>query len=457
MKKNLLLIVITILFSLIQVFGMDFQVSKLITIPGDNTNFDLLKYGYHANASHICWENQNDSLYTIYLKKIENEMSENIIVYSDTIQNIQPQISILDQGIRIVWLSKIENHWRLLQKNYQGDSLDQVSVVVDSLSENANPSMSNNRIVYIKNGNLMLKSFNSECEGYLNPILIDSNNCSNPDIFYDDYNRYASIIYEKLGVNYTEIYRARYSNSKWGITKISNNVNENKNPKYSCNITYESFVDSVWKIVTYECGEYYYSNNKIYNYYNPTNFCYAVPTKGNGYTPCFTAFDSDSLGNNQEIFINTLYSFNDTTINISNSTGYDEKPSIVVVSDSISIIWTHTENGKTDIWWAKDKFNPTPGNVDEKIDISTNYMLNQNFPNPFNASTSFTFSIPNREYVEIAIFDVNGKKVQELFTGIHESGAYRMDWNSESLSSGTYFYQIKTNNYIQSKKCVILK
>ena len=77
MKKNLLLIVIIILFSSIQVFGMDFQVSKLITISGDNTNFDLLIKGdYRLDASHICWENQNDSLYTIYLKKIENKSAK---------------------------------------------------------------------------------------------------------------------------------------------------------------------------------------------------------------------------------------------------------------------------------------------------------------------------------------------------------------------------------------------
>ncbi len=96
--------------------------------------------------------------------------------------------------------------------------------------------------------------------------------------------------------------------------------------------------------------------------------------------------------------------------------------------------------------------------IDERfIAIAEEYDLNQNFPNPFNASTSFTFSIPKREYIEIAIFDVKGNKIQELFSGIHESGTYKIEWNSKFLSSGTYFYQLKTNNIIQSKKCVILK
>lgn len=86
-----------------------------------------------------------------------------------------------------------------------------------------------------------------------------------------------------------------------------------------------------------------------------------------------------------------------------------------------------------------------------------NFNLSQNFPNPFNNTTSFNYSIPEAGFVEISIFDLNGKLVDKLFSGKQNSGSYKVNWNAQAYSSGVYLYQIKTNNLIKNKKCLLIK
>ncbi|MFC2088062.1 T9SS type A sorting domain-containing protein [Calditrichota bacterium] len=93
-------------------------------------------------------------------------------------------------------------------------------------------------------------------------------------------------------------------------------------------------------------------------------------------------------------------------------------------------------------------------------DISTiidNYSLSQNFPNPFNNETSFNYSLPKASFVEISVYDLRGKLVDKLFSGKQHAGEYKANWNAGSLASGVYLYQLKTNELIKNKKCLLIK
>jgi len=170
MKRHLFAITLFSLFIMNQLFGLNFQVSELISIPGNNRNFYILEEDEFGSTNYICWENQNDSVYTIYLKQIDSILSENIIVYRDTTPNINPQISLnrFDLGIKIVWQSEVNNHWQLLLRNFHNDSLSQIISVTDSLSDNIDPSLSIHRVAYINSGKLLVKAFYPECEGIMN-------------------------------------------------------------------------------------------------------------------------------------------------------------------------------------------------------------------------------------------------------------------------------------------------
>ena len=89
--------------------------------------------------------------------------------------------------------------------------------------------------------------------------------------------------------------------------------------------------------------------------------------------------------------------------------------------------------------------------------IINEYKLSQNYPNPFNPQTTISFTIPKGQIVELAIYDVLGRRLMTLLNEYRQAGRHQVILNSSGLSSGIYFYQLKTNEFVQSKKLVILK
>lgn len=98
--------------------------------------------------------------------------------------------------------------------------------------------------------------------------------------------------------------------------------------------------------------------------------------------------------------------------------------------------------------------------VDDITDSSSPELrmaLSQNVPNPFNPSTRIDFSLPGRGYVELAVFDTMGRKVDVLVSGVMEAGAHSVDWHPADISSGIYFYSLITESGTFSRKAVLLR
>lgn len=91
--------------------------------------------------------------------------------------------------------------------------------------------------------------------------------------------------------------------------------------------------------------------------------------------------------------------------------------------------------------------------------IPEKFSMEQNYPNPFNPSTVINYSVAERELVLIKIFDLVGKEVAILVNEEKPAGSYSVEFVSDGLklSSGIYFYQMKSGNYINTKKMVLLK
>jgi hypothetical protein len=94
-------------------------------------------------------------------------------------------------------------------------------------------------------------------------------------------------------------------------------------------------------------------------------------------------------------------------------------------------------------------------------EIPSEYMLFNNFPNPFNPSTSIRYSIPYRPpgntFVTLKIYDVTGKEVAMLVNQNQKPGTYEVTFGANSVSSGIYFYQIQAGSFMQTKKMVLIK
>ncbi len=89
------------------------------------------------------------------------------------------------------------------------------------------------------------------------------------------------------------------------------------------------------------------------------------------------------------------------------------------------------------------------------------FELYNNYPNPFNPSTTIRFSIAEDSNVKIVIFDQVGQEVKVLVDDHFSAGTYQETWDAQEngnlLSSGIYFYLIKAGNFLQTKKMLLLK
>ena len=95
--------------------------------------------------------------------------------------------------------------------------------------------------------------------------------------------------------------------------------------------------------------------------------------------------------------------------------------------------------------------------VEVNVGTPTEFILYQNFPNPFNPSTTIKFSLPLKANIEISVFNSLGEKVADVFNGELEGGYHEVNFNASQLSSGVYLYQLKTADNVFLKKMVLLK
>jgi C1A family cysteine protease len=85
------------------------------------------------------------------------------------------------------------------------------------------------------------------------------------------------------------------------------------------------------------------------------------------------------------------------------------------------------------------------------------FRLEQNYPNPFNPSTTIKYSVPNEQFVTLKVYDILGNEVTTLVNEEKTAGNYKIEFNSEILPSGVYYYTIVTENFVQTKKMIMLK
>lgn len=89
------------------------------------------------------------------------------------------------------------------------------------------------------------------------------------------------------------------------------------------------------------------------------------------------------------------------------------------------------------------------------LDVSSGILSLSNFPNPFSETTNIYYSIPEDMWVEISLFDINGKKLLTLVNVKEKSGNHQIEWNRNDLASGVYYLQIRVKDGILSRKIVI--
>lgn len=127
-----------------------------------------------------------------------------------------------------------------------------------------------------------------------------------------------------------------------------------------------------------------------------------------------------------------------------------ENYKIKVTSEADSNLFSISE----DVFTIIDTVTSVDGNVNQ---IPTEYNLAQNFPNPFNPSTTISYSVPENSHIQLSVHNILGQKVAELVNDVKNAGNYQVVWNAESFSSGIYIVALQTNSILLTKKITLLK
>ena len=153
-------------------------------------------------------------------------------------------------------------------------------------------------------------------------------------------------------------------------------------------------------------------------------------------------------------FTNFLISENPFTPSYNNYLGH--YIGISAHNNVVRPVWTRVDNNLPSLWTA---IIDSLTKVDDKTYtmVPSVYKLFQNYPNPFNSTTNIKYSIVDKAFVSLKVYDVLGNEVSTLLNEEKPAGSFEIKFSAQNLPSGIYFYKIRVDNYIETKKMINLR
>ncbi len=156
-------------------------------------------------------------------------------------------------------------------------------------------------------------------------------------------------------------------------------------------------------------------------------------------------------------------------------------PSFSVVDRKVYYHYINESTGKYQVWSVNLKSDGVTGSGDDsmKVDggvfplafaigvrptdvphaenISTAFRLDQNFPNPFNPSTTIRYGLPHKSAVQLTVFNTLGQQVAQLVNGDMEAGYHEVRFDGSKLASGVYLYRVQAGNFVETRKLLLVR
>ena len=217
-----------------------------------------------------------------------------------------------------------------------------------------------------------------------------------------------------------------------------------------------------WRVKAFgQVGESEYSNT--YSFQSgiplaPTLISPAHATYNVSLTPEFTWMKTGSA-TNYRFQLASFYSFDNNQIIIDQVISDTTFTVTTPLTPNRNHYWrVNAQNSfGTSYWSSAFGFKTTTQTNIENEEIPNEFNLMQNFPNPFNPSTNIRYSLKDRQFVSLIVYDVLGNEVAVLVNEEQPSGSYKVDFNAIDLTSGLYIYKLNAGYFISSKKMILLK
>jgi hypothetical protein len=308
------------------------------------------------------------------------------------------------------------------------------------------------KMVWISDGNLYFGSYDPQSATFSNPIMIDSNGCSNPKIGN------WVIFWEKESTMGNHIYKSTMTTpNNWSVpvpvytTAACTNLSKDGFNELGALFTWSVFQDPYWRIMVY------ISDIQTLTPFGDTPFQPTVTSFGEGcvinINDFFISFPAADNGND-EIFINPD-PYTPGFINLSQSGSANQNPNFFTgewVNNCYFLynIWECEDNGFWQLHYSRRQF--CLGSVGENRNGNISVSIS---PNPFATSLKVSYFLEEQASVRIEVFDLYGRPVETMFTGMQDKGSQVVIWNpGTDPEPGIYFIVIFAGDKIFIEKVV---
>ena len=101
-------------------------------------------------------------------------------------------------------------------------------------------------------------------------------------------------------------------------------------------------------------------------------------------------------------------------------------------------------------------YTPMTG-IEQLLIVGNSYIISNNYPNPFNPTTTIKYPLPKSEKVKIEIFNLLGQKISTLLNKQMPAGSHEVEFTAKDLPSGVYLYRIEAGEFHETKKMILIK
>lgn len=414
------------------------------TTQSRNANPDM-KYLWSQNQLLLVWErSENPSSTAVYMRNVLGSDPEIEILADENIHYTNPVIFPINPYIGSDTL-----YCLFYETESAGvDGIYYLSYLNNGSFSGPNPFFqtgqgetgfdcnNNHEMVWISDGNLWLGWYDPQLATFSNPVMIDSNGCSNPKIGN------GVICWEKEITMGNHIYKStKTTPNNWSApapvftTTACTNLSKDGFIELGALFTWSVFQDPHWKIMVYT------SDIQTLTPIGDKPFQPTVTSFGEGcvinLNDFFISFPAADNGYD-EIFINTD-PYTPGFINLSQSGSTNQNPNFFTGEWEMNCyylynIWECEENCFWQLHYSRRQF--CIGNVGENTDNNININLS---PNPFAASLQVRYFLEEQTSVRIEVFDLYGRPMETMFKGMQEKGSQVLEWNPGNAPvSGIY-------------------